>query len=348
MSRSLRVGDRADGPRLSIVVPTLADTTALEETLVSVLENRPADCEVVVPLACDYADPWGIADEVRLVPTPASTLAACINHGLDVCRADFVHVLAAGWRATPDWTDGAVSALASGAAAVASLELAADDGGVVAAAGIAVSRGGRRTTLGRGLAADAVAASRIVPSAPTLGAGFWRRETLLQAGGFSDRCGDERADADMAAVLAAAGGPVVVDARARVVQGRPARAACGFVAGRQAERLFWRSWAARPTLGGLVAHAAEIVRDAAVSAPLGTLPMLVGRIAAACEFGSCRARSAALRDIAAAAAGIPAGMGDGGLETGLADGRTLRIDAAEAVLTGPRRRRDQLPLRRSA
>ena len=37
-------------PKLSIVIPTPTDTAALEETLVSVLENRPDDCEIIVAL----------------------------------------------------------------------------------------------------------------------------------------------------------------------------------------------------------------------------------------------------------------------------------------------------------
>ena len=93
-------------PRLSIVVPTLTDTAALEETLVSVLENRPDDCEIVVPLACEYADPWNIAEEVRFVQAPAgSSLVGCINLGVSSSRGEVINVLAAGWRATEGWTD---------------------------------------------------------------------------------------------------------------------------------------------------------------------------------------------------------------------------------------------------
>ena len=55
-----------NAPALSIVIPAPSDSAALEATLVSVLENRPADCEIVVSLGFEYADPWNIADEVRL------------------------------------------------------------------------------------------------------------------------------------------------------------------------------------------------------------------------------------------------------------------------------------------
>ena len=35
-------------PRLSIVIPSVADCNLLEDSLVSVLENRPADCGILV------------------------------------------------------------------------------------------------------------------------------------------------------------------------------------------------------------------------------------------------------------------------------------------------------------
>ncbi|MFM8708725.1 MAG: hypothetical protein ACKOHK_11775, partial [Planctomycetia bacterium] len=57
--------DLVRSPRLSIVIPTPADTAAMEETLVSVLEHRPDDCEIVVALGCDYADPWNIREDVH-------------------------------------------------------------------------------------------------------------------------------------------------------------------------------------------------------------------------------------------------------------------------------------------
>ena len=84
-------------PRLSIVVPAPSDTAALEETLVSVLENRPDDCEIVVGLGCEYDDPWNIREEVRFVQAPPGTsLVACINLGVAASTGRVVHVLAAG------------------------------------------------------------------------------------------------------------------------------------------------------------------------------------------------------------------------------------------------------------
>ncbi len=44
-------------PRLSIIVPYCRDEAAFETTLVSVLENRPNQCEVLVPHDGSYQDP---------------------------------------------------------------------------------------------------------------------------------------------------------------------------------------------------------------------------------------------------------------------------------------------------
>jgi hypothetical protein len=45
-------------PRLSIIIPVLGSSTRLESTLVSVLENRPPDCEILVLLGAPYDDPF--------------------------------------------------------------------------------------------------------------------------------------------------------------------------------------------------------------------------------------------------------------------------------------------------
>ena len=57
-------------PRLSIVIPMTTGAGDLEDTLVSVLENRPDESEIVVVLARPYADPWNLRDEVRFVQAP--------------------------------------------------------------------------------------------------------------------------------------------------------------------------------------------------------------------------------------------------------------------------------------
>ena len=266
-------------PRLSIVIPTLADTAALEETLVSVLENRPDDCEIIVALACEYADPWNICEEVRFVQAPAgSSLVGCINLGVSSSRGEVISVLAAGWRATEGWTDRPLDHFDSDhVGAVIPLGVAADDRERVVSAGVRCGRGGRRITVAVGQAARTGDFSNCTVSGvtgPELQAGFWRARLLELAGpGFSPACGDSCADADMAVAVSHSGYSVVLEPESRVVTGageRPRKAA--FEAGLHAERLFWRSLAGRALLWSLVMHGVEIVRHAFARAPLGTLP----------------------------------------------------------------------------
>jgi hypothetical protein len=331
----------AAAPALSIVIPAPADAAALEATLVSVLENRPPACEVVVPLGFAYDDRWGIADEVRLVTAPPdSGVAACANVGIAASAAPLVHVLAAGWLATPGWTEQPLDILADRRVqAVVPVGVTGDAAATIASTGVRLTRGGRRVAVvpsRRALRAGRLDAARVRAAAPVLEAGFWRAGAIAAIGpGFATCCGDWLADADMAAALACLPGRVVVAPESRVVCGAGRDRPRPFTAGLQAERLFWRSLARGGLATSLVGHVIEIVRDAVASAPLGTLPMLLGRTVALMQCGDFVARFARLRALRR----TPAAASEG----------TLRIDAAHASPARPRLRTDDAPpLKRSA
>ena len=317
-------------PRLSIVIPTTVDTTALEETLVSVLENRPDDCEIIVVLACDYADPWSIGEEVRFVKAPPRAgLASCINLGIAASEGQTIHVLAAGWRATPGWTDAPLAVLESGAAgAVVPLAVTDTNRSRPVPTGVRYGRGGRRIE------------GSSAPMAPMLDVGFWRTDVIdMVGGGFSLACGDDCADADMAVSLDRLGCPIAVESSSVVVRGATPRRAGGFAAGLHAERLFWRSVAGRPLFSAVCLHAVEILRHAVARAPLGTVPMLVGRLVGLMQFGSYRQRYQQLRQLADIASAMSQ------------DQPTIRIDAGHPAVTRPAvadRDVAARPLRRSA
>jgi hypothetical protein len=255
---------------------------------------------------------------VRFVQAPPGTgLVGCTNLGVAASRAAFVHVLAAGLRATPGWTDRPVARLAAGTAAVVPLGIAADEPARILSAGIRLSRGGRRRDLvPRGRAAADPAT--LVPSGPVLEAGFWRADALAAAGpGFSAACGDAHADADMAAALESLGAAVTLEPESRVIWSVARPPLTAFAAGCAAERVFWRSLAGGSLIARLAAHAVEVVRDAVMRAPLGTLPMLAGRAAAFLQYGDHVARVRQLRAVARAAEEL--------------DRPTLRIDAPHHV-----------------
>ena len=250
-------------PRLSIVIPAPANTAALEETLVSVLENRPDDCEIVVALGCEYSDPWNIRDEVRFVQAPAgSSMTGCINLGIASSHGEWIHILAAGWQATAGWTDAPLLHFATDPmiGAIIPLGVSADDSERILSAGIRYSRGGRRIELTKTTPAPLTRTSLPAPwstptpttplrshaaTAPIMEVGFWRAAALERAGPeFSTVCGDRYADADMAVGLSRGGFAVVVEPASRVVAkpSQPKRNAA-FASGLHAERLFWRSLA---------------------------------------------------------------------------------------------------------
>jgi hypothetical protein len=187
-----------------------------------------------------------------------------------------------------------------------------------------------------------------VPQGPVLETGFWRPDVLELAGrGFTTLCGDATADADMAITLSRSGLRVVVEPYSQVIApavttGKVRTRA--FTAGLHAERLFWRSVAGSSFVSALVMHAVEIVRHAVARAPLGTLPMLVGRMVAVLQFGSYVSRYLQLRSVIKQSTAHDRGL------TGAEDRQTIRIDAPHAGVGRPRQRveRESAPLRKSA
>jgi hypothetical protein len=345
--------DVVRAPRLSIVIPTPTDTAAMEETLVSVLEHRPDDCEIVVALGCEYADPWNIREEVRFVQAPrGSSLVGCTNLGVAASVGDVVHILAAGWRATEGWTDGPMARFEDDdVGAVVPLGMAAEDRDRVVSAGVRCAVGGRRIDVAADTArrrkdrAAITAAESYAPQGPVLEAGFWRADVFEMTGrGFTTACGDRTADADMAVTLSRSGRSVVLDRHSQVVApatgAKSGRRPGAFAEGLHAERLFWRSMAGSSVVVAVVMHVVEIVRHTVARAPLGTLPMLAGRAVGLLQMGFYVPRYVQLRRVMRQASLGAAGRA-------VAERPTIRIDGPHPGLARPHDR-EAAPLRKSA
>ncbi len=95
-------------PRLTIVVPYNGDSDSFESTLVSVLQHRPDACEVIVPHAGDYDDPFDLGDEVRFVNADSVCFTQQIGEAAAVALGRFVHVVSDGYQATNDWAESAL------------------------------------------------------------------------------------------------------------------------------------------------------------------------------------------------------------------------------------------------
>ncbi len=107
-SRVVSVPKFSPTPRLSIIVPVGSDIPAFENTLISVLENRPEHSEIIVAHGGNYDDPFMLADEVEFLVTASTQLARIVAEAANVARGHIVHVLADGIIATEGWTEPAL------------------------------------------------------------------------------------------------------------------------------------------------------------------------------------------------------------------------------------------------
>jgi hypothetical protein len=279
-------------PRLSIVIPVWRNLERLEDTLVSVLENRPDDSEVVVVLAEAYDDPYDLKDEIHFLQAPPqASLVELANLGIEASQAPIVHLLACGAQVQEGWTDPVFAHFADPwVAAVAPLVLEKDHPERVVSAGLTYHRGGRQKVLGQGSPAASIADDRAMVLGPHSVAAFYRKSALESVGRFSPAAGDELAALDLALRLAYVGFRAVREPHSTVLADT---GACGrrgaFRRALQAERLFWR-WA--PGFGwfrSLPLHAIAVLTSLACS--LGNLTILgelLGRTLGLCWLASGR------------------------------------------------------------
>jgi hypothetical protein len=94
------------------VVPFASRDAELETTLLSVLENRPRETEIVVAHDGRYRDPYRLShDEITLVDAgPSATLVGLINAALRAARGPIIHILFPGTLVRCGWVDKVVDA----------------------------------------------------------------------------------------------------------------------------------------------------------------------------------------------------------------------------------------------
>jgi hypothetical protein len=232
---------------LSIVIPVAGTIDKLEDTLVSVLENRPAHCEVVVVLNERYDDPYELAGEVRFVEAPAhADVLECLNGGIAASRGTIVHTLTCGMEVTPGWTDAAMPHFERpDVGAVAAKIVDRNDRRQTLSTGVAYKAGGKAW---RSVSFDSTDFSRTPPRAyhgPDFLAGFFRRSALEAVGGLARGFPTDLASVDLAMALQTANQQCVIESSCCVLaDGADFPAGQRLTGGAHAERLFWR-WARR-------------------------------------------------------------------------------------------------------
>jgi GT2 family glycosyltransferase len=253
--------------RLSIVIPVLGDLRPLDDTLVSILENRPANCELLVVHNAPYDDPYDLAGEVQFVQAPPRAgFAECLNLGLSASRAPVVHLLACGVEVRPGWAEAALRHFRNPeVAAVAPVLVHHDDHETVASAGLGYRAEGVVCRVGRGRTPEEVADGHDELCSPDAVAGFYRRSAVEAVGGFSPSPVDTLTVIDVALSLREAGFRCVVepDSQAQVDK-TTVRDKIGFRHGCHAERLFWRWASSHGRLRSLAAHSALVAGECVV------------------------------------------------------------------------------------
>jgi len=250
-------------PRLAIVIPAVGTIESLEGTLVSVLENRPTDCEIIVALNRPYADPYDLKGEVRFVEPARGSTVKAIRRALAETRAPFVHLLASGCQVTEGWADEALQRFGDRqVGSVAPLVMQASEPEQIFAAGVGYHRSGRRFRVGEGLPQVTFEMkSQIV--GPCAFAAFYRKSALDFVGGFSSQLTLTQADVDLAFTLRHAGFNVATEPRSRILATAAADPqANAFSRALADERLFWRNLDATGRVGALAGHAALVAAEA--------------------------------------------------------------------------------------
>lgn len=263
-------------PKLSILIAA-HDDAQLETSLISVLQNRPRDCEIVVVHDGRYQDPYDLAGEVRFLPAPAlQNVASQLNAGVAECRSPVVHVLGCGAEVAEDWTAPAVSHFKDAKIAAVAPLVVSNDQQQIAAAGLEYHCGGRRVACQAGTAAADFAAEPRATLGPTLVGAFYRRDALAAwSQPFSTVVGDQLADVDLALRLARQGHRAMLEPASRVVAPQVEAVGSALSEGWLAERLFWRHAGA---LGAWKSCAAHLGLTGVEAATTVVKPWLVAKL----------------------------------------------------------------------
>jgi hypothetical protein len=264
----------------------LGNTALFENTLASVLANRPEGGEVLAVLAAPYDDPYDVQGEVRFIAgQTCRDLVAAVNLGIQSSQAPIVHVLWSGVEVTEGWAEIALRHFRDPrVASVAPVVLQIEDQSRVAAAGVVYHVGGAMLALDEGEPVTSMATKpkRVLAAHPA--AAFYRRSSLEHIGGLGPSWSGQLASLDAALTFQQLGLWTVLEPRSRVAGLRPGIAQGGaFREALKAERFFWRWAPVLGPIGCLASHGILVVGEGICGMlSLSAVPRLAGRLVGTC------------------------------------------------------------------
>jgi hypothetical protein len=244
-------------PRLSIIIPFSKDIQQLEESLVSVLENRPPEAQVLVILSEVYKDPYDIKEEVDFVfASFGESLPACLNLAVESSKAPVVHVVGCGMEVSPGWTDAPLELFSDpSVGAVVPCILDKADASRVLSAGVRFRTGGGRDRIGEGGLSEVLGPVSDNRFGPDLFGGFYRRDALASVGGFRASVGPVWGPLDTCLALRRLGYDTRLEPASRLYADPELFfRAPGFLQALEDERFFWRWAAEEPAAKSLINH----------------------------------------------------------------------------------------------
>ncbi len=279
-------------PRLSIIIPSLGNTSGWENSLASVLQNRPEDSELLAVTHGPYSDPYALAGEVRFIEANSNQgWTDCVNLAVKASSGAILHLLTSGMEVSDGWANAAISHFANPRVAMVSpLIVNPRNSNQLESAGIRCGLGGSRR----------IAKDPRQSIGPSTLAGFYRAQAVELAGGFASDVGDQLADLDMALSLRQADWQNVVEPASRVMRTSVQRThASAYSQGLHAERLFWRHTSHTGWANRLFHPLAAMAEVAAVITPWGMAAQLAGRAVACCNRGEYARHRQHLQEIPA-------------------------------------------------
>jgi GT2 family glycosyltransferase len=251
---------------LSIIIPVVGNPSSLDDTLVSVLENRPNNSEIIVVHNRPYDDPYNLADEVRFIEVRRRAgFVECLNEGVAASQSPIVQVLACGVEVCPDWADNALPEFSDpGIAAVGVAVVTRDESPKIVSIGWGYRSEGTAWRPGQGhLLAEAFGRVSNLCGPDTL-ATFYRKSALEAVGGFAKGVGDTLVGLDVAIALRQAGFQCTLSSTSMAYQDEDAKNDSAFQFGRHVERLFWRWASAKGLATSLIGHFAVLTGQCVV------------------------------------------------------------------------------------
>lgn len=277
---------------LSIIIPYFSNTRteAFEETLLSVLENRPKNAEIIVVSGEEYSDPWDVQnDGVRLLCFPdEDSHVRLLNNAVHEGKGRFLHILPPGAIAIDNWTEKPIQRF--------------NDENVAVVIGAAVNREKPEQLISTGISWHCGGKIKLLDNAepfvapfaqlaPHVANTFFRKSALDEIQHFLPRFNPQIAYIDAALLLSELSWKIVQEPKSRVSVSVDNSDLSDYVWTRHSEQLFWRWLDWGGTGRSIVRHLGLVAAESAYFffSPK-RVQALLGRISGIGHFGAHRTR----------------------------------------------------------